>query len=199
MTVTQLINIEALRPVADVFESLGIEYYIGGSIASSYHGKGRSTLDIDIIAGIGSEHVAVMARLLESEYYADAAMIGEAVRNRRSFNLIHLATSYKIDVFVIGKRSFEQEARRRIVHGRVPGDETRLFPIASAEDVILNKLEWYRLGKEVSERQWLDVIGVMRMQADQLDNAYLDRWVTSLGVADLLERAREEVRSVHES
>jgi hypothetical protein len=194
--VTLPINIEALLPVADAFERLGIEYFIGGSIASSYHGIARSTIDIDIVANIESEHVDALAAQLESKYYVEPHTIYNAIRDRKSFNIIHFQTSYKVDIFIPGRRMIDWEARGRIVYGVLPGEPDRRFPIASAEDVILNKLKWYRAGGEVSERQWLDLIGVMKVQGDHLDGAYLDRWAAELGVADLLQRARDEVRRV---
>ncbi len=61
--------------------------------------------------------------------------------------------------------------------------------VASAEDTLLAKLEWYRMGGEVSERQWRDVLGALKVQAGALDLEYLHRWASELGVDDLLERA----------
>jgi hypothetical protein len=119
-------------------------------------------------------------------------MIKNAIRARSSFNLIHLPTSYKIDVFLPSARPFERSVRERVVRSRLPAIEDREVPIVSAEDIILNKLEWYRQGGEVSERQLSDVLGVMKVQAGSLDDAYLRRWAAQLGVSDLLERARRE-------
>jgi len=189
------INIEALRPVARALESVGASYYIGGSIASSYHGSGRSTVDIDIIADLRLEHVSRFVTMLEPNYYADDEMIGDAIRNRSSFNVIHKPTSYKIDLFAPGTRAFDRGTWQRVIRGTLPGEKTRDYPLASAEDTILSKLEWYRAAGEVSERQWKDVIGVMKVQQPILDRAYLHRWATELNVIDLLDRAWKEAET----
>lgn len=189
------IPIEALQRVADALRRLGVDYYIGGSIASVVHGIPRSTVDIDLVAEIRMEHARPLAQALGDDFYADEQMIWDAVTRGGSFNLIHLPTMYKVDIFVAGNRPFDRSARSRTAeHCPVP-DDPRRFPIASAEDVILSKLEWYRAGGETSERQWGDVIGVMKIQADNLDWDYLQRWAPELEVADLLDRARREAES----
>jgi hypothetical protein len=185
-------ELEALEPVVDALESLGVEHYIGGSIASSVHGVVRTTLDVDLVADLRSEHVAPFVVRVGTDYYADARMMHDALRAKSSFNLIHLPTSYKVDVFIMRRSRYEQSARTRVISERVFPESERRFRIASAEDVILNKLEWYRMGGEVSERQWFDITGVMKVQAHALDCGYLRRWAAELGVSDLLERAMKE-------
>ena len=186
-------NLDALEPVADALESLGVEFYIGGSVASSIHGVARATIDIDLVAALALEQVEPLASRLQSDYYVDAGQIREAIEQRRSFNLIHLATTYKVDIFVMKDRPFDDVACRRTVRQTIAEGSPRQFAIASSEDTILNKLEWYRAGGEVSERQWTDVIGVMRVQGNHLDRAHLEHWSGQLGVRDLLERAWSEV------
>jgi len=82
------------------------------------------------------------------------------------------------------------------VQGPLNGVEHRTFPVASAEDIVLNKLEWFREGAGLSDRQWSDLIAVLAVQADAIDQAYLDRWAPELGVADLLAKARAEVEEL---
>jgi hypothetical protein len=120
-------------------------------------------------------------------------MIYEAIRRQSCFNLIHLSTMYKVDVFVAKDRPFDRSALSRITREEVgePGDSLHVW-FASVEDVILSKLEWFREGGEVSERQWLDVEGVLKVQRGRLDLMYLRRWAAELNVADLLERALGE-------
>ncbi len=112
-----------------------------------------------------------------------------AAVERRSFNLIHLATMFKIDVFVSKGRPFDrsaaERARRHVIDDETPDGG---FFVASAEDTVLAKLEGFRLGGETSERQWWDIVGVLRVGADA-DRAYMNRWSAALGVSDLLERA----------
>jgi hypothetical protein len=182
-----------IKPVIAAFEQLGINYYIGGSVASSAYGIPRTTIDVDIIADLRLEHVRPLVKLLEATYYVDADMIREAIRSRSEFNVIHLGTMLKVDVFIPKTRSFDQSMLHRIRQEKIdPSEDDRLFYLASPEDTILTKLEWYRMGGEVSERQWNDLLGVLKLQGTSLDFAYLRRWATDLNVADLLERAYED-------
>lgn len=184
----------ALAPVADALEALGVEYRVGGSVASSALGVGRSTLDIDLVAALPARHVDAFVQHLGDAYYVDGDMIRDAIRRRSSFNVIHLATMMKIDVFILKERAFDLEAFARVTCSPLDENHDRVFPLTTAEDIILHKLEWFRLGGGVSERQWEDVLGVFRIQGGALDLGYLDRWARELGVDDLLARARTEAQ-----
>jgi len=172
--------------LARVFDSLGISYVVGGSLASSAYGTPRSTLDVDVIADISLSQTASVAQSLTKEFHVDAEMIREAVQQRSSFNAVYLATMFKADVFIAGGDAWSREELSR---GQIQQFETSdglvRIRFASLEDTLLHKL-----GNEVSDRQWSDVLGMLRIQAGTLDHAYLDRWVPHLGVADLLDRAR---------
>ncbi len=180
--------VAALRPVAEAFDALGVRYFLGGSVASSAHGVARASLDADVIVELDPSHVERLAHQLAGAYYVPIDQMRTAAADRRSFNLIHLATMFKIDVFVSKGRPFDRSsAERARLH--VIGERTDCqFFVASAEDTILAKLEWFRLGGETSERQWWDIVGVLKVGADA-DRAYLRRWSAALGVSDLLERA----------
>jgi hypothetical protein len=188
--------LEALAPVSKALEALGIGHYVGGSVASSAHGVPRASLDVDLLAELRPEHVPAFCHRLGDAYYLDASRIRDAVARQRSFNLIHLATMLKVDVFVSTGRPFDREAISRTRPEQFgEGGEAQAFPLASAEDTVLVKLEWYRKGGEVSERQWNDVLGILRVLGARLDGTYLDRWAASLAVTDLLERARRDAGS----
>src|SRR5690606_41414755 len=118
--------------------------------------------------------------------------IRHAVARRGSFNLIHLAQALKVDVYLPSPDAFSrsQMARRRRIEA--PGAGGATFCLASAEDMVLQKLHWYRTGGESSERQWLDVLGVLKVQRPTFDRGYADRWAVEIGVADLLARASED-------
>ena len=184
--------LQALAPVIATLDKLSITYYVGGSVASSVYGVARTTLDADLVALLRDEHVGALVEELRAGYYVSAPMIRSAIKSHSRFNVIHLATMFKVDVFTVKSRPFDQSALQRIRKDTLGSEEPLEVFVASAEDVLLNKLEWYRIGEEISERQWTDVLGVLRVQRNVLDYEYLRRWATDLEVLDLLERACTE-------
>lgn len=191
MTAPDLLS--ALEPVVRALEELGVRYFVGGSLASAAHGVPRASIDADVIAELGREQVTPLVARLAGAYYLDEERAREAVQTRRSFNLIHLGTMFKVDLFVARGRAFDEQALERArpqALDDAPG--ARRFLVASPEDTILAKLEWFRAGGEVSERQWADVVGVLKTLQPDLDHRYLDHWAAVLGVSDLLEQARGE-------
>lgn len=186
--------VSALRPVTEALDRLEIRYYVGGSVASAFHGAMRSTMDVDIVADIDDQDVTPLLTELGDAYYANEAAMRKAVRNKSSFNLIHLATSFKVDVFAHRGRAFDVSALSRAALGQIGSDASFSVPIASAEDVIISKLEWYRLGNETSERQWKDITTVLALLGDRCDLPYLRKFAESVGVSDLLERLLRERR-----
>lgn len=179
----------ALRPVVEALERMGVPYMVAGSVASSMHGVPRTTLDADLVARIEERHAGPLVEALGEAYYADEAMIRNAVRHGSSFNLIHQGSMVKIDVFVAKSRPYDASALARRMRGRIEDLEV---DAATPEDVVLSKLEWYDAGGRVSERQWGDVLGLLRIHRGVLDVAYLRRWAAELGVGELLDRALAE-------
>jgi hypothetical protein len=180
--------------VTQALEQLGAPYFIGGSLASAVHGVFRATADADLVADLRPEHAAPLAQALTGPFYVDEESIAEAIRRRRSFNVIHLDTMFKVDVFVSQERPFDRSQLERRVQQVVATGPERIGYFASAEDTVLAKLEWYRLGGEISDRQWRDILGVLKVQGERLDLGYLRRWAAELQVADLLEKALTESR-----
>lgn len=178
--------------VAQTLEQLGIDYAVGGSLASSLHGVMRSTLDVDIVADMKMEHIQPLVAALSKEFYADDEMMRDAIEHRSSFNLIHYETAFKVDIFIRKLRAFDQMQLERRRTSVIATDPEQSVYIVSPEDIILAKLEWYRMGGEVSDRQWRDILGVMKIRAGELDLAYLRQWANELKVSDLLERALGE-------
>lgn len=180
----------AFKRILKAFERLGIRYCVVGSVASSVYGTPRTTMDVDVVADLRPEQLPGLAGELQGEFYADLEMMKDAMNRGRAFNVIHLASSYKIDVFPLGGDEYSQEAfgRRRPSKTEAVGNEAVDCFVASAEDTVLNKLRWYRAGGEISETQWNDLRGILRVTGAQLDQAYLRRWAPGLGVADLLDR-----------
>ena len=148
-----------LEPIIQAFEKLGIPYYIGGSVASSAYGIFRATLDVDLIADIKPHHVRLLVKMLESAYYIDAEMMLEAIHRRASCNLLHLETMHKVDIFILKNTSYDLETFHRRRKNALDEGQELEFYLASPEDVILNKLNWFRMGGHVSDRQWNDVLG----------------------------------------
>jgi hypothetical protein len=184
----------ALEKIVAVLEHLDIGYAVGGSIASSLHGYNRMTDDADITAEPFADRTDLfLAAFDPAEYYVSPDALREALRTRSTFNILHPASGYKIDLFIRKDEPFEQAAfaRRRLYP--IPEIPGKPVLVHSPEDIILFKLRWYRLGGETSDRQWNDILGVMRTQAGRLDDAYLDHWAADIGVKDLLDRIRGDV------
>ena len=182
----------ALDVVIACFEKLGIEYYIGGSVASSAYGIARATMDVDIVANVQAGQVGRFVEVLETDYYIDAGMIREAIRRSTSFNLIHLETMIKIDVFIAKDQPYDSEAFARRQADTLDEESSRKFYLSSPEDVVLNKLQWYQKGGSVSEQQWKDVLGVLKVQGNKLDLEYLKYWASRLNLSDLLNRSFDD-------
>jgi hypothetical protein len=184
--------VQITRRIVQEFEDLKIQYYVGGSLASSLHGIPRATQDVDIIADIASQHIPKLVNALEAEFYIDGDMIKEAIQRRSSFNLIHYETMFKVDIFIPKSDSAAQEEMARRQQYQVSDSPQSLLYLASAEDIILNKLQWFQMGGGVSERQWNDVLGVIQVQHKKLDRAYLERAAQQRGIADLLQKVFNE-------
>jgi len=182
-------QISVLLQVTGVLERLEVPYFVAGSFASNAHGLYRATADADLVADLKVRHAEPLAAALEKDFYLDRAAILDAVKRRASFNVIHLDTAQKVDVFLLKREWFpvsEMERRQRCRLSTERPDEVWM---ASVEDTILAKLDWFRLGGGVSDRQWGDITGVMKVQAERLDLKYLRDMARELKVSDLLERA----------
>lgn len=178
--------------VAAMLEDRGIAYVIGGSLASALYGELRSTNDVDFVVRMTSAQAAPLAQALQGEFYVSPNAMHEAVRLGSSFNAIHLRTGLKIDVFIAGDDAFDAERLAHRRSTRVRADPPGVLFMDTAEHIVLRKLEWYRRGGEVSERQWRDVLGILRAQGSHLDRERLAEWASRLGVSDLLDRAMRE-------
>lgn len=182
--------IETALLVVRELDALGVLHTIGGSIASSFAGEPRSTIDIDIVAALEERHVEALVAALSAEFYVDAESLRRAIRTRSSSNLIHQATQLKVDLFIAGGTPLDARQLAR----RLPidlGDGRRIY-VHPPEDILLQKIRWYRLGGGVSDRQWRDIAAIVRVQGTLLDREYLREGAGVLGVTDLLERALGE-------
>jgi hypothetical protein len=188
-------NLQVLREVAGIFDNLAIPYALGGAMASSLYGINRYTRDADLAVEPFPGHVAQLAASFGRDYYVSVAAIQDAIQRRASFNIIHTRTGFKIDVFIRKDRPFEESAMKRRVAVVLPDLPAQPMTLLTPEDAVLFKLEWYRLSNEALDQQWKDILGVLKVQAGRMDEAYLDRWAAELHVSDLLAKAREQIRN----
>ncbi len=178
--------------ITGILERLGVRYVTAGSLASSVHGEPRSTDDVDLVADLRAAHATPLVTALRGEWYVSEETVRDAIARGASFNAIHLASGVKVDVFVVGEDAFDAHrvARGRTV--RVRAEPGAVLQVDTAEYTVLRKLEWFRRGSETFDRQWRDVVGILRAQGAGLDRGELATWGERLGVSDLLARATAE-------
>jgi hypothetical protein len=180
--------VAALTPVAAVLGRLGVRHYIGGSVASTMHGAIRSTMDVDLVCDLRADQIDTFLAAFGDDFYISGPAVRQAVERRSCFNLIHLPTAYKVDVFVSRGRPFDLAAMERAISLPLTPGRGITVPVATPEDSVVAKLEWFRLGDETSERQWDDVSRLVALHGDVLDIAHMRRMAESVGVGDLLDR-----------
>ena len=181
---------EGLNELTSALTSLGIRFLVTGSLASSAHGVVRGTMDGDLVALIFPPQAKMLAKALGPGWYADLEMMEQAIRERRAFNLIHIASAMKFDVFP-ALTDFHDSELERATPTPLRIEGAKPCPVATAEDSLLSKLQWYRQGGEVSDRQWSDIGGIL-VQNPNLDWDYVNLWAARLGVTGLLEKARAD-------
>jgi hypothetical protein len=177
-----------MKSVIDIFEQLGIAYYISGSVASSVYGMAQAAQDIDIIANLQPEHLQPLIAQLQTDYYVDEDAVREAIQQRTWFNAIHLESILKIDVFLPKDRPFDQQVFSRIQQ-HILEENYPPFSMVSPEDSILTQLEWHHRGDKVADDRWNAILGVLKVRSPTLDLAYLQQWATALEIDNLLEQA----------
>lgn len=177
--------------VARVLEDLRIPYLVGGSIVSAIYGEPRTTVDADLVADLQPQHIQPLTAALSKDFYIEPERMADAIRRRASFNIIHHQTGLKVDIFVLKNSPLARQemARRQRI---APLPDLGEVAMATAEDIILHKLHWYQIGNGISDRQWRDILGVLKVQGKRLDFRYLEEWAPHLGVEDLLRQAYED-------
>jgi hypothetical protein len=186
-------NAHALNTLLDILRKLDIEHSVVGSVASSAHGIERSTVDPDLLARLATDHANRLAVELGDEWYADSDQIRHSIESHRSFNVIHIPSGEKFDIFPAYQMFHSSELARATEYLLTLPDGPVRARISTAEDVLLAKLSWFKDGGEVSERQWTDITGILSMNAS-LDMDYVNQWAGRLGVTDLLARAIQDSR-----
>lgn len=185
--------VQITRSIAVVFEKLEIPYYVVGSLASSFHGIPRATADVDLMADIKEQHIQSLFHSLHNDFYIDEERIKKAVLDRSSFNVIHLSTMFKIDVFLSKNDDRSRDEMSRREKYQVTEEKGQDLYLASAEDIILAKLQGYKSGGCVSERQRNDVLGVLKIVGKGLDLIYLQDRAKRRGLKTLFDKAFAQV------
>lgn len=183
--------IEIALAVGEAVEAAGGSYFVGGSLASALQGEPRSTNDIDMVVQMPLGRIPDLVRALGADFEVDVDMVRDALLHGGCCNIFHLPSVTKVDLFAVGSSPYDEAEfarRQRIAVGSSP----RGLVVKSAEDTVLRKLLWYRQGGSVSERQWRDVVGVLRLSGASMDRQYVSSWAAKLGIEDLLARAKDE-------
>jgi hypothetical protein len=180
--------LQVVQKATAIFEKIGVDYCVGGSVASSLYGVPRATQDVDIVADLTERNLKIALPLLSEGFFVDEEMAKNAVKSGSSFNIIDREFIYKIDIFVQGSDDLSRQEMLRRKKFRLADSDGQSMYLCSPEDIIAHKLFWYKLGNEVSERQWNDAKNVVNVQRQQLDFDYLKKMCTDRGVSDLLER-----------
>jgi hypothetical protein len=182
---------ELLHKIIEVFEKLSVPYLVTGSVASMAYGEPRLTNDIDIVADINLSHMpALLASFPEEEYYIDGEMIKEAILRIGQFNIIHPASGLKVDVIIKQDIPFDQSRFgrvRKIYPGSYPAD------FASPEDVIIKKMEYYKMGG--SEKHLRDITGIFKVSGESLDQEYISQWASRLDLDEIWDMVKNRLKS----
>ena len=175
-----------LEDVVALLSAIGIPHMVVGSFASMVHGEPRTTQDLDVVIDPTAEQLDQLLQQLPAErYYVDTDVARDARRRRSMFNVIDMATGWKLDLIVRKARPFSVEELRRRVKATMQGV---LVDTATAEDTIIAKLEWAKAGS--SERQLEDVAGILRVRGESLDRGYIEHWVDELDLREQWDRAQ---------
>jgi hypothetical protein len=181
--------------VSEILESLRIPHVLGGSVASTYYSEWRTTNDVDFAVAMRSNHVEAFLARTHQDFLVDAEFVREGVRSQRMFAMIHRGTYMKVDLYVRPASGFFRSQLDRARHAPIRRSPPGSAWIPTHEDVVLQKLCWYKLGGCVSDQQWRDVIGVLKVWHDRMDVSYMSQWAAELEIDDLLKAALADVQS----
>jgi hypothetical protein len=181
--------LDAAFDVIEILDQIEIDYVLGGSLASSTFGEPRATNDVDIAVVLTATQLNPLIHEFRSKgYYVAERSAAEAISQHSSFNIIH-PSGLKADLFVIGDGVLDQLQIRRRARVELPTKPPREIWVTSPSDQILRKLEWYRLGQETSDRQWRDILGLIKAQHTAIDLVELRSNARQVELVELLQRA----------
>lgn len=170
---------DVLRRIVARLNAASIPFMLTGSFANAVHGAPRATQDVDLVIEADEARLrAFVGSLPSGEYYVDEDAAMEALRHEGLFKVIDLETGWEIDLIMRKSRPFSaDEFERR----QVLDLDGVALAVATAEDMIIAKLEWARASGSV--RQLEDAASILRLRGGRLDTARIDRWVAALGLA----------------
>jgi hypothetical protein len=180
---------DAFEPLRIALERAGIRFAIGGSWASTAFGEARFTNDVDILIDFTNENLQRFIALLPDTFYLNPEDALIAIGRGRPFNVIHMPTSFKFDLFPAAAFPLGMQELDRAISLSASGLSQAPVPFVTPEDILLAKLYWFRLGGEISEMQWRDIQGIIRACAATFDRKYLENGAIKLRVRDLLDKA----------
>ena len=180
--------LDLVRQVADLLDELAIPYALGGSMASSLFGEPRSTVDVDIAIKLADGFEQALLDRVTPAFYVPTDAAQAAIVSKSSFNLVDTAHGLKVDLFVLGDGVLDRMQIERRVNIAVPHAPNGIW-VTAPEDQVLRKLDWYRKADGVSDRQWRDVVGILRVNLTSLDQDYLRHTATAVDLSDLLTAA----------
>jgi hypothetical protein len=180
---------EIARILHSVFEALRIPYYITGGVCAIAYGDPRTTRDLDVVIECKPSEIMTMVAQLEAEgFYCPPGAIEDIQSSRgRVLSVTHMQLVLNADIVLNANTDFDRSKMERRRLEAIGLDESEQFWLASPEDVILAKLLWGRQSQ--SEKQWRDVLGVLKVQGDSLDFAYLTQWAAQLDLTALVQQA----------
>src|SRR6185437_12140337 len=170
---------EIFRQITQALDHAGIPYMLTGSFASNLYGTARATQDIDLVISASPDQIQkALGYLSSKDYYYDLQDAVEASRLKSMFNILDMAGGWKIDLIFMKPGEYHREAFSRRVPSEIDG-----VPLVTvtAEDLIIAKLDWARMGESLREIH--DVAGVLKLRHDLLDYGYIEKWINELGLA----------------
>lgn len=177
--------------MAEILDDLRIPYALGGSMASSLLGEPRSTVDVDMAVRLDGVAGEALLERVGAAFYVPVDSAREAIRGHSSFNLVDTATALKVDLFVVGDGLLDRMQIERRVLVSIPGSRNGIW-VTAAEDQVLRKLDWFRQGGSMSDRQWRDVVGILRIHGQSMDIDYLRTSASEIGLTDQVEEALQQ-------
>jgi hypothetical protein len=179
--------------MAQILTTANIPYYITCGVAAIAHGEPRSTIDLDIVISIDLQDLSILAATLESQGFYIAGLNDVISGNLRCLNITHLESIENVDLMISGREEYDLvKLERRQLYTLPNGAEVA---IASPEDTIVSKLIWRR--ESQSDKQWRDILGILKVQQERLDFAYIQAWVTKFEIDDDWQQAKVEAGLSH--